>query len=386
MGAQVAWAAGSPHAAAATTAPPRTLLKVGPGRDFATLSTAAKAVAGQGPTHIVIDAGGYSADVAVWENCDVVIEPTAGRVALRADGAAAEAKAIWVLRGCRMHVRDVDFSGCRVPDRNGAGIRLESESELHVSGCRFRDNENGILTGNDGKSRLVVDRTEFGGNGAGDGQSHNLYVGAIAHFSMTACYSHHAQVGHLVKSRAAESFIRYNRLTDETSGRASYELDLPSGGIAVVVGNIIQQGPNTENPHLLSFGVEGLKWPRNELYMAHNTLVDRRRSGGLPLNLRRADEPLVRVSAYNNLLSGFASVPLSIGPFTEDTGNYRAIDSDFISEGDGAWRLKQRSSSRFKPRPLSSLSTDGLVPTYEYRHPMQLSPLPGGIRTVGAHP
>ena len=91
---------------------------------------------------------------------------------------------------------------------------------------------------------------------------------------VTGSYFHHARVGHLLKTRAAESFILYNRLTDEARGRASYKLEFPSGGVAYVIGNIIHQNRQTENPNIISFGAEGYNWPHNELYLINNTLVD----------------------------------------------------------------------------------------------------------------
>ena len=43
-----------------------------------------------------------------------------------------------------------------------------------------------------------------------------------------------------------------------------------------VMGNLIVQGANTDNPTLLAYGAEGQVWPENELILVHNTLIDRR--------------------------------------------------------------------------------------------------------------
>ncbi|MBK6295861.1 MAG: hypothetical protein IPF55_17555 [Rhodoferax sp.] len=229
------------------------VVRVGPGQAIKSISVAA-ATAKDGDV-IEVDAGEYRGDVAVWTKDNLTVRAVGGRVSLIAQGAAAEGKAIWVVRGGRMMVKGLDFSGARVRDKNGAGIRFESGT-LTVSDCTFTNNENGILTGGNPKAELVVINSEFGHNGHGDGQSHNLYVGAIASLSVSGSYFHHAKVGHLLKTRAAVNHILYNRLTDETGGRASYELELPNGGLAYVIGNIIQQGSQTENPHLVSYGAE----------------------------------------------------------------------------------------------------------------------------------
>ena len=157
---------------------------------------------------------------------------------LLTQGAAGEGKAIWVVRGGVMAVQGFDFVGAKVADKNGAGIRFE-KGQLSIKDCTFTDNENGILTSSDKDAVLLIENSEFGNNGFGDGYSHNLYVGAIKKLTVTGSYFHHAKVGHLLKSRAAENHIFYNRLTDETGGRANYELEFPNGGLAYVVGNVL---------------------------------------------------------------------------------------------------------------------------------------------------
>ena len=109
----------------------------------------------------------------------------------------------------------------------------------------------------------------------------------------------------------------YNRLTDETGGRASYELEFPNGGLAFVVGNHIQQGSQTENPTLISFGAEGYKWPRNELYLVSNTLADDRPGGGKWLAVRTdpgAKPVNLVVKALNNVLVGTGELGAAITP------------------------------------------------------------------------
>jgi len=136
-----------------------------------------------------------------------------------------------------------------------------------------------MLVANNERIELLIERSEFGHNGAGNGQSHNLYVGAIARLTVMGSYFHHARVGHLLKSRARESRILYNRLTDESGGTASYELEFPSGGRAVVIGNFIQQASTSENYKIVSIGAEGLRWQDNRLYLSHNTIVNDRAKG-----------------------------------------------------------------------------------------------------------
>ena len=126
--------------------------------------------------------------------------------------------------------------------------------------CYFHHNENGILAGlNNPQSDIVVEHSEFAHNGHGDGYSHNLYIGGVRSFTLRFSYVHHAVVGHNVKSRALTNHIAYNRIVDEADGRASYAIDLPNGGLSYVIGNVLQQGPATENDAIIAYGAEGLR-------------------------------------------------------------------------------------------------------------------------------
>lgn len=253
---------------------PRTLL-VGPTRALTTPSAAA-AVARDGDT-VLIDAGTYSGDVATWTQDDLTLRGVGGRAHLRADGQDAQGKAIWVIAGDRTTVDRIELSGASVPDRNGAGIRQEG-TDLTVTRSWFHDNENGILTGADPDSDVVITRSRFFDNGFGDGYSHNLYVGAVRSLTVTGSWFGGADTGHEIKSRAARTTIVANHITDADS-TASYSVDLPNGGLALVAGNVVVQGPRSENPALVSYGAEGLTNPSRTLWVVNNTFVNRRTSG-----------------------------------------------------------------------------------------------------------
>jgi hypothetical protein len=196
----------------------------------------------------------------------------------------------------------MEFTDARVPDHNGAGIRFE-KGRLTVRNCLFENSENGILTGS-GDGELEIEDSEFANNGSGDGYTHNLYVGAIRKLSVRGSYFHHAKVGHLLKSRAAENFIINNRLTDETGGTASYELEFPNGGVAYVIGNIIGQSATTSNAAIIAVGGEGYTWPRNELYLINNTIADDRPQDGIFLSVKPG---IGALKGINNVLIGNGS-------------------------------------------------------------------------------
>ena len=378
----IAW----PGDAGAQAAPSeaRATIRVGPQRAVTTLAEAAR-LARDGAV-VEVDAGTYRGDVAVWTQNRLTLRAVNGRVRLLADGRAAEGKGIWVIRGEQVSVQGFDFEGAAVDGRNGAGIRFDRGSLL-VRDCSFMRNEMGLLTGNDPDSVLEVEDSEFAHNLRPDGHNHNLYVGAIARFSVSGSYFHHASIGHLLKSRAAVSHVFYNRLTDEDGGRASYELEFPNGGVAVVVGNLIQQSPQTDNPALVSFGAEGYTRPVNELYLAHNTLVDALPAGGVFLRVRPGAGV---VRAIDNLFVGTGR--LVDAPQAELQNNFQPGAGDFDSLDGLDLRLAARSPLRGRAVDAGRGAGVDLNPTRQYVHPRGTAALrgapvdPGAVQRDGARP
>jgi hypothetical protein len=306
---------------------PRTW-RVGPGRELAVPSAAA-AVARDGDT-VLIDAGTYSGDVATWTQDDLTLRGDGGRAHLRADGNDAQGKAIWVIAGDRVTVDRVELSGAAVPDRNGAGIRHEG-TDLTVTRSWFHDNEMGILTGADPDSDVIVTRSRFFRNGAGDGLSHSLYVGAVRSLSVSGSWFADVDRGHHVKSRAARTTVVASRISDGDS-TASYSVDLPNGGRSLIAGNVVVQGARSENSALVSYGAEGLTRPSHTLWLVNNTLVNRRSSGTFVATAEGSD-----VRLRNNLLVGPGD--LASGP-ARTRANLRVGLGSFVAPGREDFRLR----------------------------------------------
>jgi hypothetical protein len=306
---------------------PRTW-RVGPDRALTTPSAAA-AVARDGDT-VLIDPGTYSGDVATWTQNDLTLRGDGGRAHVRADGNDAQGKAIWVIAGDRTTVDRIELSGASVPDRNGAGIRQEG-TDLTVTRSWFHDNENGILTGADPESDVVITRSRFFRNGFGDGYSHNLYVGAVRSLTVSGSWLADARTGHELKSRAARNTIVANRISDGNA-TASYSIDLPNGGRSLVAGNVIVQGPRSENPALVSYGSEGLTHPIRTLWVVNNTFVNRRTSGTYV-----ALAAGTRAHLRNNLLVGPGD--LTSGATAEARANRRVGPGGFVDPGSEDFRL-----------------------------------------------
>jgi hypothetical protein len=343
----------------------RRVWRVGPDEAIRHVSDVARR-ARDGDT-VEIVAADYHGDVAVWLQRRLIIRGVGGNARLYADGRSAEGKAIWVFRNGDFEVSNIDFIGARVDDRNGAGIRFEN-GHLVVRNCLFWGGESGLMTSNGAAARLEIEGSEFGYNGDGEGLSHHVYVGSIGSFRVTGSYFHHGNVGHLIKSRAALNEIQYNRITDEQGGRASYEVDLPNGGIAVLIGNVIQQSRETENSTLISYGQEGYKWPENRLDLMNNTLVNDHPYGGAFL---RAAPGAGSIVLANNVRSGPGRYHTA-DP-TQTLNDVTGDRSLFVDAGHHDYRLSE-SGRRipFQKPVVSSYRNLSLEPRAEYVHPRQL--------------
>jgi len=273
-------------------------LRVGPGRNYKSIREAAR-VAGDGDI-ILLDAGVYRADVTRWDRDNLVIWAPDGRAQIRAEGVSQDGKGIWVVEGRNFTAENIEFSGARVPDRNGAGVRIHAKGTVTLRNCYFHHNEMGVLGDAD---EIVIDRCVFDQNGFRDSRTehigHNIYVWGPS-VTIRNSYTHRAMLGHNIKTRAKTNYILYNRIMDESDGAASYSIDVPDCGRTFIIGNVIEQGMRTENPHLVSYGAESGKNDLRDVYVINNTFVNDGPPDGAFLIIRqRAD-----VRVMNNIFYG----------------------------------------------------------------------------------
>ena len=335
-----------------------TTLQVGPTRTHQTPSAAA-AVAQSGDV-IEIDAGTYTDDFVTWSVDNLTLRGVGGRAHLQATTQPGNGKAIWVIGGLDYVVENIEFSGCTVPDGNGAGIRHEGEN-LTISSCSFHDNEDGILTGNGGD--IVIEYSEFAHNGNGDvGYTHNMYIGHARSFTLRYSYSHHSNLGQLVKTRAYSNYILYNRLTGE--GGSNYELSFCDGGQAVVIGNLIEQADDTDNSTIVTYAEESTSNGNNNLWVVNNTIVNQRGAGGTFIRAAGGT-----AAAYNNFLVGPGTALQGV---TTEQGNLTAATvaaAGFVDAANYDYRLTAASPAINAGVDPGSGGGMSLVPDHEYVHP-----------------
>lgn len=228
------------------------VLTVGSSDQQFTTLTAAVAAARPGDT-IQVQADTHVNDFPGYVN-GLTIEGVGGIANFVATHQPPNGKAI-IDEGGNTTLKNLSFSGVTVPDGNGAGVRYEN-GNLVIENSTFTGNQDGLLGNVDPNGTITISNSEFDANGGGTGNTHNIYIGDIAQFTITDSYIHGANAGHEIKSRAESNTITDNRILDNNS-TSSYSIDLPNGGDATISGNVIEQGPNGANGNIIAYGEEG---------------------------------------------------------------------------------------------------------------------------------
>ena len=176
------------------------------------------------------------------------------------DGVACDGKAALVLGGREARVEGLIFQNIAVPDRNGAGIRLQA-GNLVVRESLFRDSEQGILTGNDPRGTIRIEQSTFSGLGIcvdGGDCAHSLYIGDYGSLSVVRSRFERGTGGHYVKTRAPRVEIVDSSFDDSAGRSTNYMIDLSNGATGTIARNAFVQGRNKENYSALIFvGPEG---------------------------------------------------------------------------------------------------------------------------------
>ncbi len=351
-------------------------LYVGPGQTYTNVSTAL-AASQDGDFIDVLTTGNYTNDTATIKHNNIDIRGIG-------DGRANMAwtqptTSIPNLKGIllsqtgtnNLTVENMMLNGAYITEaqgNNAAGIRAQG-TNLIVNDCLFDHDQMGILGG---LGDVTIQYSEFNASGVGDGFSHNVYIGYANSLTFQYNYSHDAKVGHTFKSRALTNIIRYNRFSDENSD-ASYELSTPNGGKDYIIGNVIEQGPLSQNTIIVDYGSEGNLHDGDFLYLVNNTIVNNKDKG---LFVRAASLPAgFNLTAKNNIFAGpgtpFTMTPAVAGtaetPVTANNLITTVANAGFVNAAAFNYHLVATSAAvNAGVTPGSSAAKFSLKPLYQY--------------------
>lgn len=313
------------------------------------------------------------------ENRRLTLRGVAGGkpVLIKGDGKLGSLKALWTIRGGQVTLQNLEFRGARSAEGSGAAVRQEG-GQLLIQGCQFFDNEHGLLSVNDAQAQLTIESSVFGmAPKVVGGLHHLLNVGRIPKLHLTGSRFQQGFEGHLIKTRARENYIAYNFIHDGMRGGASYEIDIAHGGLATVIGNVMGQGADSQNPVMVGYATEDQVWDKNVLLLAHNTFIN---YGWLPawyLRVIKAHLPgQPQVIAINNLLVGGGAFSMAApGHFD---GNRHATRGMLTDADTYAFELPAGSSLRSSGVDPRQVKGYDLSPKGEFQWPTGVKPLPPG--------
>lgn len=352
-------------------------VQVGPARTYKTVAAGvAAAVAGD---TIEIDAGVYTgaAACATINQNNLTIKGVGGRPKLDAFGVDVGGKGIFFQNASDLKIDNIEFANAVCASQNGAGIRAQGNN-LTVQNCYFHECQDGILNG---QGVVIIQNCEFFDNGFGSvGFTHNVYIAATcSSLTFQYNYTHGCYVGHDLKTRALVNYVLYNRITDE-NGTGSYNIDMPQGGTAYIIGNLIQKGPNSQNQHMIAYKEEGGNNPDEHLYVINNTLVNDLGWGTFVWN-----QSSTTAAVANNIFFG-AGIPVE-GPATQTANLTTSDPALFVDRAGYNYRLSASSAAiNAGVAPGVGITGFSLTPTLQYLHPLNSQPRPSsGVLDIGAY-
>ncbi|WP_200958384.1 hypothetical protein [Massilia sp. Root335] len=364
-------------------------LSVGPGKTFSA-PCAAIAAARDGDTIEIEGGTTYKGDACKIAGNKLTIRGVNGRPRIDAAGKENSGKGTWVVAGNDIVVDNVEMYGAKVADQNGAALRLEG-TNFTLRNSFLHDNENGILSNRNENSDILIEYTEFGHNGfGGAGQTHNLYIGKVKSLTFRYSYSHDANVGHNLKSRAMTNTIVYSRFSSTNPGekgstapgQPSYEIDLPNAGTSYVIGNVIEQPAANQNPTIVAYGEEGPTNPSQDLYFVNNTVVNEFAGGNFLFVSGKVSTPAL---IQNNIFVGEGALSTQATAVLKN--NYRALAAGAVDHAtDSLRRFASALVIDAGADPGRSAAGVPLAPTGQYKDVASGEERPvAGALDVGAY-
>jgi hypothetical protein len=297
-----------------------TTYPVGPSRTYHSPCELGRAVALQPGDVIEVDAGVYTDACQLTASgtaqAPIVMRGVAGArpvfdaTGIDLSGSGSVPRAIFQFTNASFwQVSHLELTKAANASNNGSGFRLTAGAhDVAFSDMSIHDNQDGGQS--DGPSVITIENSDIYGNGAGDGQSHNLYLqGDVVR--LIGNHIHDSRGGQNIKLRTRYVEIIGNYV--ENGG--NYEVDLIQGDLtampnanAVLIGNVFVRASSSDNNYqTIVFGTDNpgdVTPSRNgALYAIGNTFVLRNASNQLFHVITSATAPAAtHVYLFDNIV------------------------------------------------------------------------------------
>jgi hypothetical protein len=159
-------------------------------------------------------------------------------------------------------------------------------------------------------------------------------------------------------------------------------VDLPNGGKAILLGNLIEQSEHSQNGGIIAFGLEGATNQEQQLALSHNTIWNRR------FNARfvHTSAQNYTVIMANNLLIGPGTVFTGTTVYLDTTKTLTFNDTTEVGLIDpSTYQFGLRADSPC--RNAGAFQGQQLQAAYHYVHPLKENPrlLNGLLPDIGAY-
>lgn len=351
-------------------------LRVGPNLLFAT-PCLAFAAAAPGDT-VEIDSRGAYAGAGTVCGITTPLLTVRGvgpkRALIQSGGRIGADNAIWLVRSPvqRIVFENLEFAYAQAAEATSA-IRFESGVSFQITDCHFHENTFAILTTDSPASDALIEHSIFEYNGTDGGAG--VSIGNFRRLTLQGNYLARAFIrSHLFSSRAAESYILYNRFSEENFFGA-LEAAFPTGGRVFFIGNLVQQEDTSSDKTLLSYQSDAPIHPVQEIYIINNTFVSLAKTAARFIHLGPAVTTPVFIR--NNIFHGLGTIVTRENSTTLPTSvilaNNFEGDPNFVNLTMHDYRLKPGAPAIDAGQNPGSAAGYSLTPDRHYAHPACLS-------------
>jgi MYXO-CTERM domain-containing protein len=283
----------TPCAAAATLAWPSLALaaqyEVGAAQTYKSPCALFAAVTLQPGDVVLVDSGTYTDACQITQSgsaqAPLVMKGATGArpvfdaTGLDLSGSGSVPRAIFQFTGAsHWRVSHLELKNASGDGANGAAFRATAGSDdVVVFDDSIHDNQDGLMS--DGAGTFTITGNDIFHNGAGDGESHNMYLSSDT-ARIVGNYIHDSNGGQNVKLRVHYAEVLYNLIANA----GNYEMDLIQGSPltdephsnCVLIGNVIVRNPMAANDgQTIVFGSDnpGQTGRNGNFYAINNTFV-----------------------------------------------------------------------------------------------------------------